>query len=488
MTNQLWLQPMDELNQNLMANVRPSDWTNPTPAPKYNLVVIGAGSAGLVTAAGAAGLGAKVALVEKRLMGGDCLNFGCVPSKSLIHSAMAGEPFPSAMERMRKLRSRISAHDSAARFRDLGVDVFLGEAQFTGSHTVQVGDTVLNAKKVVIATGSKPLIPPIPGLDQMEYLTNETIFSLTELPKRLLVVGGGPIGCELAQVFHRFGAKVSLVEMASHILPREEADAAESIQTTFRQEGISLYLASSLGRVSKANGIKTATIQTGDHEQTIEFDAILMAVGREPNVEGLHLEAAQVEFDAKQGICVNDWLQTTNLNIFAVGDCCLRHKFTHTADASARMVIRNALFKGRQKFSDLVIPWCTYTQPEVAHVGLYQKEAEEQGWQTETITIPFSQVDRAILDGEESGFLKVLLQQGTDKILGATLVARHAGNLIGELTLAIHQNIGLGKIASVIHPYPTQSEAIRKAADTYNRTRLTPLVKKLFQWWLSLGR
>jgi mercury(II) reductase len=495
--------PSDLHNETLLSNVHPSEWRNPKAAASYNLVVIGAGTAGLVSAAAAAGLGARVALVERHLMGGDCLNVGCVPSKAMIRSARAradilkaeafgvatasgsSVDFGQVMERLRRLRAGISHHDSADRFSDLGIDVFLGEGQFKDSRSIQVDGQLLRFKKAVIATGARAARPPIPGLEESGFLTNETVFSLTELPKRLLVLGGGPIGCELAQVFSRLGAEVTLVEMGSQFLPREDPDAAEILAQKMEADGVDIRLATTLTKVSQENQEKHAHLSTGDITEIIPVDEILVGVGRVPNVRGLNLEAAGVEYDRRQGVNINDRLQTTNPRIFAAGDVALDYKFTHTADATARIVIQNALFMGRKKVSSLTVPWCTYTSPEIAHVGIYEKDAQTNGIEVTTYKVPFSEVDRAILDGEQEGFLKIHVKKGTDRILGATIVAEHAGDMISELTLAMVAGVGLGSISSVIHPYPTQAEAIRKAADAYNRTRLTPFVKRMFEKWFS---
>lgn len=500
------LLPGDEYNAQLVGNVHPPEWVNPEPAPRYNLVVLGAGTAGLVTAAGAAGLGAKVALVERYLMGGDCLNVGCVPSKAILRAARvpaeirdaarfgtrvpAGvhTDFASVMERMRRIRAGISGHDSAQRFRALGVDVFLGDARFSGPDTVTVAGKNLRFKRAVIATGARATALPIEGLAEAGYLTNETVFSLTELPRRLAVIGAGPIGCEFAQAFCRLGSQVTVVEILPQILGREDPDAARIVLDSMQRDGVDVRLATTLERVAVGGGDKLLYLRNHDRRETVAVDQILIGVGRAPNVEGLNLEAVGVAYDSKSGVHVNDRLQTSNPRIYACGDVCLPYKFTHAADAAARMVIQNALFLGRKKSSDMVIPWCTYTSPEIAHVGLYEHDAQAKGIATDTYHIPFSAVDRAVLDGEEEGFVKILTRKGTDKILGASIVARHAGELISEMTLAITNHIGLGKIAATIHPYPTQAEAIRKAADAYNRTRLTPFLKKLFGRWLAWTR
>ncbi len=490
--------PRDEHNAALVSNVHPPDWVNPEPARRYNLVVIGAGTAGLVTAAGAAALGAKVALVEHHLMGGDCLNVGCVPSKCIIRSSRVVADarsahlfgvripegvevdFPAVMERMRRLRSRISAHDSAKRFSELGVDVFFGEGRFSGPGTVEVEGKKLRFKKAVIATGSRAARPPIEGLAEAGYLTNETVFSLTERPDRLAVFGAGPLGCELAQAFQRLGCKVTLVEMGAQLLAREDRDAADILAEAFRRDGVTVMLRSAATRVSRSANEKVVHVDVDGKKETIAVDEILVGAGRVPYVENLSLEAAGVEYDRKAGVVVSDRLQTTNPRIYAAGDVCLRYKFTHTADAVARIVIQNALFGGRKKLSALTIPWCTYTDPEIAHVGMYEKDAHDRGIPVSTFTIPLSDVDRAIADGEDKGFVKVHVRKGSDKILGATIVARHAGEMISEIGLAMVGEVGMRAISKVIHPYPTQAEAIKHAADAYNRTRLTPFLRNLF--------
>jgi pyruvate/2-oxoglutarate dehydrogenase complex dihydrolipoamide dehydrogenase (E3) component len=505
-TEAILIKPIDAHNARLVSNVHPPDWRNPAPAPCYNLVVIGAGTAGLVTAAGAAGLGAKVALVEKSLMGGDCLNVGCVPSKAIIRSSRAvfdindagrfgvrgGSPaqadFPAVMERMRNLRANLSPADSAQRFAKLGVDVFLGEASFGGPDTVKVAGQTLRFKRAVITTGARAVEPPIPGLTEAGYLTNETVFNLTQRPAKLAVVGGGPIGCELAQAFQRLGSEVSLFHKNSHLLDREDIDAAAIVQKAFVREGIALRLNVAITRVERNGGGKIIYYKAEGKEETLAVDEILIGTGRAPNVEGLNLEAVGVQYDQRKGVLVNDCLQTTNRRIYAAGDVCLDWKFTHAADFSARIVIQNALFLGRKKASALTMPWCTYTDPEIAHVGLYERDARERGLELDTYVRHFKEVDRAVLDGEEEGFVKFHVKKGRDEIVGATIVARHAGEMISEISVAMAARIGLGKLASVIHPYPTQAEAIRQCGDAYNRTRLTPTVKKWMNRWLAWQR
>jgi len=507
MTQQIELQPFDQHNERLQANVHPPGWTNPTPDGRYNLVVIGAGTAGLVTAAVAAGLGGKVALIERNLMGGDCLNVGCVPSKGVISAARAaadvrraGEfgvhvpegvsiDFGQVMERMRKLRADISPADSAAKFsQEKGVEVFLGDAEFVDSDTIAVGDARLKFKKAVIATGARAAAPPIAGLETVDYLTNESFFSLTELPSRLGVIGAGPIGCEMAQAFANLGSEVHLVNAKPFVLPREDQDAARIVQASMQRDGVNIYGHGRAVQLSPDGPGIRMRADTADGGFDFVVDRLLVAVGRAPNVDGLGLEKVGVEFDRQTGVKVDDRLQTTNPKIYAAGDICSPYKFTHAADFMARTVVRNALFKGRAKASALTIPWATYTSPELAHVGLTEQEAEAKSIPVQVFRQDMEHVDRAILDGETEGFVKILVADGSDKILGATIVSPNAGDLIGAISIAMTAGVGLGKIANSIHPYPTQAEAIRKVGDLYGRTRFTPLVAKLFKKWLSWTR
>ena len=493
-------------NRVLTANVHPADWVNPQPAGRYNLVVVGAGTAGLICAAGAAGLGARVALVERHLMGGDCLNYGCVPSKGIIRASRAvfdarhaetfgvhgsenpGFDFGTAMERMRRLRAEISHHDSARRFRDeLGVDVFIGQGCFVDRDCLEVDGTQLFFKKAAVCTGARAAVPPVPGLEEAGYLTNETVFSLTELPRRLAVIGGGPIGCEMAQAFARFGSRVTLVELAPQILGREDQDAAGILQDALLSEGLDLLVGVKILAVERQGNDRIIRMERDGRHFDVTVDSILVGVGRAPNLEGLGLETAGVSYD-RNGVKVNDTLQTSNPAVYAAGDICFPYKFTHTADALARILITNALFMGRQRTSALTIPWCTYTDPEIAHVGMYEGDAQAKGIDVTTLTVPLSDVDRAVLDGETTGFARVHLKRGTDRILGATIVARHAGEMINEFSLAITSDLGLGAIARTIHPYPTQAEVVKKLADMYNKTRLTPFVKRVLAGWLKWQR
>ncbi len=563
--------PQDEHNQRLDANVQPPGYRNPVPSGRYNMVVIGAGTAGLITALAAAGLGAKVALIERERTGGDCLNVGCVPSKGVIRASRAvadareasqygvrgaegsAADFGAAMARMRRLRARISAVDSVARLTAAGVEVYLGEGRFVAPDAVEVDGRRLEFARACVATGGRPAVPAIPGLGEVGYRTNETIFELTALPPRLAVIGGGPIGCELAQAFRRLGSEVTLLTDGDRLLPRDDPDASARIRRQFGKEGIRLVFGAKVQRATREMGEtrKTgATLETartaesgragepgrtaepgrtgersragepgrtaepdrasgaggrsgsdeisGNGAKRLDFaagaavghviaDEILVAAGRAPNVEGLGLEAAGIEYD-RRGVRTDDFLRTTNPRVYAAGDVTRGYKFTHAADAMARIVVQNALFFGRRRASALVVPWCTYTDPEVAHVGLTATEAEARRIPTATFTISFEEVDRAVLDGEEEGFARAVVRRGSDRLLGVTIVARHAGEMIGEASLAMTHRLGLSALSATIHPYPTQAEALRKLGDAYRRSRLTPPVRRLLETLLRWRR
>src|SRR6185437_5845882 len=503
--NQSLIFPNDEYDQELVANVHPADWVNPEPTGRYNIVVIGAGTAGLITAVIAASLGAKVALIEKHLMGGDCLNVGCVPSKGVIRAARAWADlrkaaefglhipagvkydFGAVMARMRKLRARISRNDSAQRYKKLGVDVYIGSGRFLGFDTVQVegsaGDRILTFAKAAVCTGARAAVPDTPGLQDAGYLTNETIFSLTELPQRLGVIGAGPIGCELAQSFARFGSQVYLIEATHGILPNEDRDAAGIVEQQMSRDGVKLLCCGKYLKVEKTEDEKRLTVNSHGQHYDVIVDAILVAVGRSPNVERIGLETAGVSYD-KNGIRVNTRLQSSNPKIFAAGDVCSHYKFTHAADVMAQIVIQNALFPhplglGYASIESLNMPWCTFTEPEIAHVGLYEKDAKEKGIEVETYTYKLNEVDRAILDGEDEGFARVHIKKGTGKILGATIVAAHAGDMISEFSVAMKGGVGAKAVAGTIHPYPTQAEVSKKVVNLWRKAHFSQSTKNL---------
>jgi pyruvate/2-oxoglutarate dehydrogenase complex dihydrolipoamide dehydrogenase (E3) component len=519
--------PASANDRRLIEQVSPPDWENPVPSDRYHLVVVGAGTGGLVTAAIASALGARVALVEREMMGGDCLNVGCVPSKALLAAGRrwsgragtgsatvpmsddpatsrsngppdaAGSAFAAEMERIREIRADISAHDSAARFRDMGVDVFLGQGEFASADTLRVGDSRLRFRRAVVATGTRPKVPPIPGLEEAGYRTNETIFSLTERPARLVVIGGGPIGCELAQAFAGLGSEVTILEIAPRLLPLEDPDAAEVVAAALRRDGVRVLC-----------GVEVREVVQRDGERRVRFvgrggegasaasaeggeagaDEILVAAGRAPNVEGIGLESAGIRFDTASGVEVDGRLRTTNRRVYAVGDVAGTLRFTHLADAHARLVVRNALFFGRGKVEDLVVPWCTYTSPELAHVGMPHPELERRESEFEQVTVSLADVDRARLDGTTSGFARIHLEAGTDRIVAATLVGPHAGDMIPLVTLAMRTKQGLSTLSETIFPYPSYGEVFRKAADQWRRRKLTPRARRAFETFFRVLR
>lgn len=498
------LVPNDEHNRTLVERVRPQSWRNPTPSGRYNLVVIGAGTAGLVSAVGAAGLGAKVAIVERHALGGDCLNYGCVPSKALIRAARAvaearsgaafgvdpgpvRHDFGAAMARLRQLRADIAQNDSVARLVGLGIDVFFGQGHFVATDAIEVEGTRLAFARAIVATGARAAVPPIPGLAEAGFHTNESIFSLTELPARLVVIGAGPIGCELAQAFRRFGVDVTVIGDSDRLLPREDADASQLIADAFQREGVKMVLQGRVTRVDRRfdTGVRTITVEQGTRTMTIEAEAVLVATGRAPNIEGLDLDRAGIS-STRAGITVSDGLRTSNPRVWAAGDIASGYKFTHAADAMARVALQNALFLGRKKTNALVIPWATYTDPEVAHVGVTAEDAAKRT-DLRTLTVALSDNDRAVLDGQSEGFARVHTDS-RGRILGATMVASHAGEMISEMSLAMTAGLSLSMVTQTIHPYPTQSEAWKKLGDAWNRGRLTPFIRRLLNTWLRWRR
>lgn len=524
--------PLDDQNVKLLDNVRPPEWIGPQFDGVYNLVVIGAGSGGLITSAGAAGFGAKVALIEANALGGDCLNVGCVPSKTLIHAANLAHTlknrgeledagisfegdvkvdFAQTMKRLRRVRAQISSNDSAERYtRKLGVDLYFGYAKFTSPSTLEVNGKTLTFRKAVVATGAYPAIPGIPGLKELHeeslaamdnkphpaVMTNESFFNMTDLPKRLGVIGSGVIGMEMAQAMQRLGSAVTVFGRSGRVLPKEDEDLSGIVKAQMEKDGVTFSLS-----VSKYIGVEMTgnvceegykelrmKIEENGKEREYLFDAVLVSAGRKPNVSDLGLERANVEYDTKAGLKVSDMLQTTNPKIYGVGDCCSAFKFTHAADFMARTVIRNVLFLGKDKMSNLLIPYATFTSPEIAHVGLYEADMKEKGIAYKTFEKHFDDNDRAIADGTTLGMVRIHVEEKSDKILGASICGENAGNMISELTLAIQSKTGLGALASVIHPYPTTAEAIRQAGDLYNRTRLTTIVKQVLRGIVKVQR
>lgn len=501
------LLPEDPFDRQLAANVHPADWRNPVPSTRYNLLVIGAGPAGLITSIAAAGLGARVALVERDLMGGDCLNVGCVPSKSLLRAANAAQAIGSAerlgitssvaaqvdfgavMRHVRQSRAILSRHDAAARYRDLGVDVYFGSGEFVDGQSFAIDGSRIDFSRGVICTGARARIPQIPGLAAAGHLTNETVFSLTERPRRLAVLGGGPIGCELSQAFVRLGTEVTLIDTGSRLLPRDDEAAVALVQARLQADGVQMRLQTRVARVETTPVAKRLWLESATGEESpLEVDEIVVATGRVPNIENLGLDRAGVRADPRTGIAVNDFLATSNRRIFAAGDVCSAWRFTHAADAMARLVVRNALFFGRQRASQLLIPWCTYTDPELAHVGLTPSEAAARQIAIQTVEINLAELDRGVVDGVTGGLVRIHVLPGGDRIAGATVVGPHAGDLISPLALAMTNGLGLSAISKTIFPYPTLAEALKRAADAHNRTRLTPFVKSLMQRWFRWTR
>ena len=460
--------------------VFPQDYRNPKPRQRYHLVVIGAGPAGLVTSIAAAGLGARVALVERHAMGGDCLNVGCVPSKSLLEFTRGnrGAGFDEAFAWLRRVRHEIAHHDSVERYRGQGVDVFLGSARFVDDASVQVNEHRLHARRFVIATGARAAVPPIPGLKDCGPLTNESFFDLVKPPRRLAILGAGPVGCELAQAMARLGIEVHLLEMADRVLPGAPAQASAVLAQALQSDGVTLRTGCRVSRVT----LEKARPTLHGVGASITTDSVLVAAGRQANVEDLNLDRAGVK--VREGlIVVDDKLRTTNRKIFAAGDVCSRLQLTHHADAQARIVVQNALFAPTATTRKLVVPHCTYTDPEVAGVGRTETELEQKGVPFDRYRLGFAELDRGKAEDDREGFVHLITAMGRDEILGATLVGHDAGEQIAPLCLAMSNGLGLGAFTKTMLPYPTRAEYLRRLADEYNRTRLTPAARRLMQSW-----
>jgi pyruvate/2-oxoglutarate dehydrogenase complex dihydrolipoamide dehydrogenase (E3) component len=494
----------EDVEERLDRLVRPQGWQNPQSRGLYDLIVVGGGTAGLVSAVGAAGLGARVALVERNRLGGDCLHTGCVPSKAILRTARAvGEirrapdlgvhlgrvdvDFGAVMDRMRQRRVELAPNDSVARLTRLGIDVFFGVGSFRGPRELVLGSTPLRFRRAVIATGSRPAVPPIDGLADTPYLTNETVFGLTERPHRLLLIGAGPIGCELSQAFARLGTHVVLFDQSPRVLPRDDADASVVVERALIDDAVRLELGTEITRVSRrGDALVVCFRRSSNHPaEEIEGDRLLVATGRTPNVLELNIERAGIQ-TGPDGIAVDDRLRTSNRRVYAAGDVCSRFQFTHAADAMARIAIQNALLFGRRKASALTIPWCTYTEPQVAHVGLSPDRDGARHESVRTITVPLTEVDRGVLDDETDGFIRVHHQRG--RLVGCTIVSGQAGELIGLAGNLISRRARLTELSSTIFPYPTRAEAYRKAGDAYRRTRLTPRVRRAFERYFELAR
>ncbi|HET6342464.1 MAG TPA: FAD-dependent oxidoreductase, partial [Gemmatimonadota bacterium] len=396
--------------------------------------------------------------------------------------------FAAVMDRMRRIRADLAAHDSAERFRGLGVDVLLGEGRFVGRDAVEVDGERLTFRRALVATGGTPLVPAVPGLAEAGFLTNETVFDLEALPRRLAVIGGGPVGCELAQAFARLGSVVTLVERLDRILTSDEPEATALLTEALAAEEIRVLTRHELDGVERSGAVRTVILRGPDGPVRIDADAILVAAGRRPMVEGIGLDRAGIEFEVDRGVRVDDRLRTSNPAVYAAGDVAGRHLFTHMADAEARIVLRNALFPGRRRASALHVPWCTFTDPEVGHVGHSPGSAAEAGIEIDSFVRPFSRVDRHVVEGEEAGFARVHVRRRSDEIVGATVAGAHAGELIGLVALAMEAGAGLGTLADTVFPYPTRSEALRGIANEWQRSRLTPRVRRLFEAWFRLRR
>jgi len=457
-------------------------------AKEFDLIVIGAGSGGLVAASGAAKLGASVALIERRALGGDCLYYGCVPSKTLIRVAKVaslmrrgpefglpsfnpGIDIGKVLAHMHGVQEQAGKHDKPEKFEAEGVHVFLGEASFVSRQEIKVNNETLKGKKFIIATGSRARAPPIPGLEEAGYINNEKAFELKKLPESIVIVGGGPIGMEFSQVFQRFGVNVTVVEKSAHVLSREDEDIALELQSILEKEGIRFLTNAAVEKVEKRASQKIVQVSVGDKKMELVAEEVMIAIGRAPNVENLGLEKAGVEY-GKRGIPVNPFLQTSQPHIYAIGDVNGAYPFTHMAAAEAGVAVGNALLPVKRRISYAVAPWTTFTDPEVARVGMNEAEAKQKGLKYKVYRHGFGDVDRALAEVEAHGFVKILAAGFNGKIIGATILGPDAGNLLPEITLAMNKGLTVGDVAGAIHVYPTLSMAVSSAASNFYREKL----------------
>lgn len=473
---------LDKLQQTIF----PSNWINPKPIEQYDLLVVGGGPGGMTAATIASTLNARVALVEKEHLGGECLSYGCIPSKAFLRCSRVVQDvrqaseyglevpagwkvnFGAVMQRVHRLQATLAPIDSPEHFKKLGIDVFFGTGHFTDPNTLVVGNQTIRFKKAIIVTGTQPIPLTIPGLDSSDYWTNQNIFQMPTLPRRLAIIGGGPISCELSQAFLRFGSQVNLVTHAATLLPKDDLIASERLKKVFEKEGMKIFMQTHVKRVEKKGKEKILYLENGEQ---IVADEIFVAIGRIPVTKGLDLERASISYDQQKGILTNDYLQTSNPNIYAAGDVTSPYKFTHISQELSKMAAINALNGNHEKQSTLIVPWCTYTDPEIAHIGLSEQEARQQGIPTEVIMVEMSEVGRAILDGQTTGFVKLLIRENSDQIIGATLMAANAGDMISELSVAMQSKQGLLDLSQAIHTFPTQAEILRTAAETVLRKR-----------------